>query len=440
MSNLRLLIAFLILVSLLIATWVVADIRLDQPASTNRIAYVDEDGVIRTVRWDGSGAVIISPDVEGFFTWPTWSPDSGRLVYSGVTGSGENIRMSLFASGSNGRDATEIFAGEDGVTGLLAQGVIHYPLWSPDGDKVAFIAATADGLTLFMDDLSADPSAQALLDNGPLWISWAPDSEHLLAHRADEHFLINSDEDLNVDPLGLTDVETRVPAWSPDGTSFVTGLRANRTQYHILGSGVSGGEAAAPRRLLTTSPIPAYLWSPDGNYISIAHSSRPLAYLGLSLDVYASLSVYSDTDADPLLIVREPMLAHFWSPNGRQIAYARLSEKSGVLRWVVLDIASGERKALVDFVPSVAQLTMFQFFDQYAYSHSLWSPDSDALVFAGNLNTDAVTASFKGLNSGASLGGNSLEHDGEHIMVVNTSGDTTTRVIADGFMATWSPN
>ena len=440
MSNLRLLTAFFLLVALLASTWILAGLRLVDPAPTDRIAYVDDRGVIRTIREDGSGAITVSPDVEGFFTWPTWSSDSRRLAYSGVIGSGEDIRMSLFVSSSNGGNSTEIFAGQAGVTGLLAQGVIHFPLWSPNGNRVAFIATTMSGLTLFLDDLSPDPGAIHLLDNGPLWISWSPDSQYLLAHRADEYFLINAEGDLAIEPLGIADQESRVPAWSPDGTLFLTAQRAGRGQYHILGSRISGGKAEAPRRMLTTTPVPAYLWSPDGAHLSIAHSSRPFVYRNMRMALYGGISVYADPESEPIYVVRDPTLAHFWSPDGTKVAYARLAETPGVLRWAVLDVASGERTSLVDFVPSVAQLTMFQFFDQYAYSHSLWSPDSDALVFAGNLNTDAITASLRESGAGPRIDGPAFQHDGAHIIVVSISDEITTQVITEGFMATWSPN
>lgn len=440
MPNLRHLIALLLLVVILVATGVLANLRSDELIRTDRIAYVDDNGVIHTIREDGSGPITISPDVAGFFTWPTWGPDSGRLVYSGVTGSRDSIKMSLYASRASGANAIEIFAGEPGVTGQLALGVIHYPLWSPNGEHVAFIAATGDGLTLFMDDISVDPNATKLLDHGPLWISWAPDSQHLLAHRADEHFLIGTGANKFVAPIGLADVESRVPAWSPDGMSFITALRAGRSQYHILRSAFLGGKNQAAQRLLTTIPIPTYLWSPDGIHLSVANSSRALSYSGLTLDLYGDISIYADTASSPVHRITEPTLAHFWSPDGKKIAYVKLSDTPRVLRWAVLDIESGVKTELVDFLASEAQLTMFQFFDQYTYSHSLWSPESDALVFAGNLSTDAVTASFRSSELAEGNVGNRLAHDGDHIIVVSIADEVTSKVIADGFMATWSPN
>ena len=70
-----------------------------------------------------------------------------------------------------------------------------------------------------------------------------------------------------------------------------------------------------------------------------------------------------------------------------------------------------------------------QFFDQYAYSHSLWSPDSKALVFSGVLDTGTVTASYSGLPG----------HIEPHIIVVGVDPNPSARFIADGILAFWSP-
>jgi hypothetical protein len=63
-----------------------------------------------------------------------------------------------------------------------------------------------------------------------------------------------------------------------------------------------------------------------------------------------------------------------------------------VFRWNVLTVADGSSRGVVDFTPSSPQITLFQFFDQFAYSHTTWSPDSDALVFAGTMTGGAISA------------------------------------------------
>jgi hypothetical protein len=93
---------------------------------------------------------------------------------------------------------------------------------------------------------------------------------------------------------------------------------------------------------------------------------------------------------------------------------------------MVLDLVTEERWPLVDFTPSLEQLTMFQFFDQFGYSHSQWSPDSDALVFAGVLSGDGVSAS---------LG----TQQASQIFVVSTEPFSSAEPIAEGIVAVWSP-
>ena len=71
-------------------------------------------------------------------------------------------------------------------------------------------------------------------------------------------------------------------------------------------------------------------------------------------------------------------------------------------------------------------MTIFQFFDQFAYSHSLWSPESNSLVFAGILSSEGVAAS---LNS----------QQAPQIFVVDAGPFPVAEPIADGILAVWSP-
>ena len=96
---------------------------------------------------------------------------------------------------------------------------------------------------------------------------------------------------------------------------------------------------------------------------------------------------------------------------------------------MVLDRKTGLRWPLVDFVPSLDQLTLFQYYDQYSKSHSIWSPDSREIVFAGREAGLAIGASFP------------PTVDGENplIYVVYVDQSPIVSAIADGVMATWSP-
>ena len=107
------------------------------------------------------------------------------------------------------------------------------------------------------------------------------------------------------------------------------------------------------------------------------------------------------------VLTRQMVLAFFWSPDGRSIAFitvngdpqdggvnalaktrqlTRLARPAqqpgqGFLTLSVVNVATGEGVRLLDFQPTGVFLTQFlPFFDQYALSHRLWSPDSSALV------------------------------------------------------------
>ncbi|MCH8185184.1 MAG: PD40 domain-containing protein [Chloroflexi bacterium] len=407
---------------------------LPPKSEINRIAFVGLDAHIHTVDPDGSHPRSISSGT-GAFTWPTWSPDGRGLVFSGVaedeTG---NLRTSLLAFDGASGDVTELFLGEPGVRGLLAEGVVHYPLWSPDSTRVAFIAFTSEGLSLFLDDVRDSAGPVFVMDQGPLWMSWSPDSQYLLVHRGADHFLVNTLEGIRVNDLGVRAVGYRVPAWKPQGGIITLARGVGPDRYTILNARVVGNGLDDPEPITFLREIgfplaPAFLWSPSGELLALSGSTRPVMYLGQPLMVYRDLALFSDSPKAQTLLIQDNVIAYFWSPDGDRLAYVAPSRTASALRWVVVNAADGERWPLVDFVPSRDQLTMFRFFDQYAYSHSLWSPDSGSLVFAGRLVDDATAASAH----------YSLARQESHIIVVDTNPEPLTYIIADGTLGFWSP-
>ena len=431
MKGARLLIGIAALVLPLAASYVIADVRPRAAPAVNLIAFVDAVGAVKTMLPDGSGVRRISPSVEGFFTWPTWSPDARTLAYSGVVNADGMAQLNLYAAtlDGSGDDDGElhrvIYAAEPGDVGLLAQGVIHYPLWSPDGTHLAFIAAGSDGLSLYIDDLSDDPGARHLLDDGPLWMAWADDGAALAVHRGSHHFLVNARDGFRVSELDIEAQGYRVPAWKPSASAITV----------LAGDGVatanvsSEGTTDAPTPLRDARGEAAFLWSPSGAHLAVSDAARHFLYRGAVMSAYRRLAIASESAPQSADEIRQPILAFFWSPDGSRLAYITLSDTEGVLRCVVVDMDSRERRSALDFVPSPEQQTLFQFFDQYAYSHSVWSSDSANLVFAGNIVGNAATASI-----GAHPG-----HRGFHIIVADADGAATPQLVGEGIMGFWSP-
>ena len=187
----------------------------DTSLKVNRIAYVGPGGVIRAVKPDLSDSWQISPS-EGFYTWPTWSPNGLKIAFSGATRPDSNtLRLVLHEFDTINQSSRELYVGEPGIAVPLANGVVHYPQWSPDSKQIAFVAGTTSGLSLFINDHREGSQTTRVLNNGPLWISWSPTSEHLIVHRGDDHFLIDAIDDPIAYGLRVLTDGYRVPSWHP---------------------------------------------------------------------------------------------------------------------------------------------------------------------------------------------------------------------------------
>ena len=393
----------------------------------NRIAVVSEDGQVSTMRQDGLRKRRVS-DGPGFFTWPTWSPDGRSIAYSGVVenDNGEPV-TTLFLHESVSGGSRILYESTPGFAGLLAEGVVHYPLWSPDGNNLAFIAATEDrGLTLFLDDLRDSEGPVYLLDRGPLWMSWSSNSDMIAVHRAESHFVVSTHGTPAVSRTTLRSRAYRVPAWIPGVEEFNFVKEISGPYFAI--SSVSPSEPGSERLLAEVGANAAFLWSSDGSQMAVADEARPILYGNKVLFVYRQLRVLDAEAFEVDVKLNENLVAFFWSPDSSKIAYATLSDPSGGMQWKLLDIESGISSPLVDFRPSSDQLTMFQFFDQYAYSHQLWSPDSRYLLFAGTLNEAAVTAGY-----------HAQPTSGSRIFIVDTGPMRSVQPLAEGSLGFWSP-
>ena len=314
----------------------------------------------------------------------------------------------------------------------MAVGVFYYPMWSPDGSRLAFIASEGDSLRLFVDIVDDAFAPNPVLDNGPLWMSWSPDSRRLFVHRADSHFLVETLEDrVEVLSLRIRSGRYRVPSWQP-GSGKATFIAENeRAGFSLYSAEVSIDEGIGKReRLADVQGDAPFLWSPDGEALAAAGPSVIYVYLGLAVGVHSGLTVYGGGLGRGAGWRRRTR----WSPHsGRRTAPgSRTSQcptKPGVLRWMMLDVEDGSSWPLVDFVPTLDQLTMFQFFDQYAYSHSLWSPDGRSLVFAGNLEDQATVVSH----------GSAQPADRSYIYVMDTERAPLVSSVAEGLLGVWSP-
>ena len=95
----------------------------------------------------------------------------------------------------------------------------------------------------------------------------------------------------------------------------------------------------------------------------------------------------------------------------------------------MVDVARGTTRTLGPLIPSAAFQAHLSFFDQFAPSHSPWSPDSTRLAFAGDVPAAG------GVPAQGGPGGSAVPR----IWVADASGATPPQAIADGTLAFWIP-
>ena len=393
-----------------------ADVPPPLPDS-DLIVYNTLDGQIALIEPNGAHTWSIT-DGERFYAWPLWSPDGRVIAFSGPRRRADGAEtLALFVHSLINRETRAVYINERGMGPILPE-MPHYPYFSPDGSRLAFMASVPSGLTLFVTDPSSDTEPTALVRNSPLYASWSPDSDRLLVHGGADHYLITiRDGSGSVARLGARAVNYRVPDWSSSSGSMAIVSQEPSGKGGIYTTDAGGLDM----RLIAETPgHAAFLWSPDGELLAVAHSrpSGGAAYDGVRL--FSSIGVPQPVGID------DPVAAFFWSPDGSKLAYVSEGTEGGFLQWNMLDTKTGESWPVAEFLPSLPQTTIFRFFDQFAHSHSPWSPDSRSLVFSGILRAEGLSVS-------------SGRQQTPRIIVADADRHPAIDQIADGFMAFWSP-
>ena len=401
----------------------------------NRIAYVGSDGNLFTVKPDGTdsrrlttndlragieGHILVQGSTEQIlYAWPTWSPDNSRLAASRVTVDGARILLSLDVIDALDGNTTRVYDNEPGSV-IIARGTPHYMYWSPDGNQLAFMAATTRDLALFISTPDETEAPTRLLGQGPpIYFSWASDSSRLLIHRRSE-LLLASRESGTIQPpesLGPVSLTFRTPALSRDAAKVVYAAEdASGAAVYMAAAKPQLSDAIA---ILTVDGLSDFMWSPTRDEVAIVDS------VGANEPSYNRLTIVSDGGGARTPLVDEPLLAFFWSPDGEKIAYVAFDPDRHIATWKFVHRSGGEPVKLVDFSPSSEFLTLINFFDQYAYSSSIWSPDSAQIVFSGTIGP-------------AAPGGNGSSPDVDKVYVIDVREGAAPREIATSRFAVWS--
>ena len=380
---------------------------------SSHILYVGNDFTIHTINPDGTGRRRLIQQ-EGLYTWPTWSPDDTRVAFSSFSQDPLGPGKALYSTDTAGSEPTLLFENAPESGPAIGLRIPHYSMWSPDGQHVAFLAMGESGLSLYVVRGSGQGEVQFIAAGAPLYLAWSRDSKSLLVHWSSGLFRVDMDATERQLNLEADSPNYRAPAWSPssDSTAFLVSERGRETLY------VARSDGSQRRALGLIEGFGAFLWAPQGNRLAVGQS------LDSDEPLLQDIQVIDVESGTAQTLVQRPVLAFFWSPDGSKIAYVAVNDSQPPFQWRVVDLDTGQDTKVADFHPSSDQLMLLAFFDQYAPSHQVWSPDSRHLVFAGLLA------------DGASEGGE--ENPVSGVFVLDAEGDAPPQVVALGLLATWS--
>ena len=397
---------------------------------TNLIAYIDESGDLYTIQPDGagkrklaSGEVLQTIAFHGqlvksgrdFYSWPVWSPDGTRLACFRVV-----------AEEGEPTDGLYIFevASSQVLNAYKAPGLRPiYAYWAPNGQNLAVLLSGPGALSLGLWSVSGGQRPKTLAQGVPFYFDWRDDARALLVHSGGDP------EAKEGHSVSLFDVESgsrllvsRAPAafgppsWSADGKWLAYGDAAKEETKTTLM--ISPADGSAPKSLGILPEKIALEWSPTQPVLAVAASS----FVGDPL--LDELRLIDIPTGKTRTVIKEQFAAYFWSPDGTRILYAKRKRDSELWTWAVVEAANGKAYEVVDFAPSRPLIQVFQYFDQYALSHRLWSPDSQHFVFTGSAGKEAHPTTA--LRSPT-------------VYVVRATARATPKALSDGHVAFWSP-
>lgn len=210
------------------------------------------------------------------------------------------------------------------------------PIWSPNGNLVAFGRGYLNNLELWIAKRDGSPLRRITSnDRVDQWPSWAPDSRRLVVERwdnntgSDPELVVLSARGHQIKRLTHNQRVDHCPAWSPNGRWIAFARDGDIWRVRPDGTG---------DRRLTSGPSTdtGPIWSPDGK--------RILFIGGVSTEDEEIFVMQRDgSRRRPLTDNDSREIAAGWSPDGRKIAYIR--DGGGRSLWVAR--ADGTRKRKV---------------------------------------------------------------------------------------------
>jgi TolB protein len=373
-----------------------------------QIAYIGTDYNVYSANLQADQPQALTTDASRTrsYQWPTWSQD-GALAYFCC----DPARTT--------QPYTEIFISPDGLEAgkvryIAEAALFTYAAWSPrncaEGETcrdlavlLTLLGESAFGVDVIRAVDDEDATGEIIGRGQPFYFSWSPDGSRLLTQRDTERIDVYDFGQSKFSEFTELDAGLfPAPEWSPVDDRLLVGLRNSNGRSTDLAI-LAGDEINVLERGLRGEV--SFNWSPNGNAV---------AYRTLFSEGASTLTVVDAVTGETIAETRsEDVFAFFWSPDSRKIAFISVASPRGTfnasysptptladfvqedgLRWSVLDVASGQQRNYSSFLPTSEMLYLLSFFNQFAQSHSIWSPDSTHIVFSELREDDSPVISI----------------------------------------------
>ena len=336
------------------------------------------------------------------YGFPTWSPD-GRRIAATLTAANEISILVIDAQRA-----------EQGLA-VTPTTIFHstsvapfYLFWTPDGRDVSFLASEGDILTL---RTAASDGTGALTGAGegtvvrtgnPFYFDWIA-RDRLVAHIGTGSTAFLGEIGRDGKPTGPsvpTPGTFRAPVASRNGQSIAFVRGGDSTPAEVV---VSGHDGANEHSMPVFGPA-SVDFDPSGRMLASLGPTQPV-----STDIQIPLGPVRLMDVATgrvRSLLDGTVVSFWWSPDGKTIAALRIqpattaepgsspepsiiptaaspspSVPANEVRLVFVDVASGniESQQLVSPASRFVD-QLLTYFDQYALSSQIWSPDSTSIL------------------------------------------------------------